>query len=81
MKRWSACVLVVILGISIQADPRRIDPKAYLEHVKFLASDDLEGRGNGSRGSKAPQNISPRDFVRRDSNPEATRAPTFSVSR
>jgi hypothetical protein len=50
MKRWSACVLVVFLGISIQADPRRIDPKAYLEHVKFLASDDLEGRGNGSRG-------------------------------
>ena len=32
------------------ADPRRIDPKAYLEHVKFLASDDLEGRGNGGRG-------------------------------
>src|SRR4029450_2488554 len=50
MKRWSACALVVLLGISIQADPRRIDPKAYLEHVKFLASDDLEGRGNGSKG-------------------------------
>ena len=51
MKRWSAGVLVAILGaVSIQADPRRIDPKAYIEHVKFLASDDLEGRGNGSRG-------------------------------
>jgi len=50
MKRWSACALVVLLGISIQADSRRIDPKAYIEHVKFLASDDLEGRGNGSRG-------------------------------
>ena len=51
MKRWSVGVLVAILGaVSIQADPRRIDPKAYIEHVKFLASDDLEGRGNGSRG-------------------------------
>jgi hypothetical protein len=51
MKRWSVGVLVAILGaVSIQADPGRIDPKAYLEHVKFLASDDLEGRGNGSRG-------------------------------
>jgi hypothetical protein len=35
---------------SIQADPRRVDPKMFLEHVKFLASEDLEGRGNGSRG-------------------------------
>ena len=51
MKRWSVGVFVAILGaVSIQADPRHIDPKAYIEHVKFLASDDLEGRGNGSRG-------------------------------
>lgn len=51
MKRWSVGVLVAILGaVAIQADPRHIDPKAYIEHVKFLASDDLEGRGNGSRG-------------------------------
>ena len=50
MKRWSAGVLVTLLGVSIHADPRRIDPKAYIEHVKFLAADDLEGRGNGSRG-------------------------------
>lgn len=51
MKRWSVGLLVVIVGaVSMHADPRRIDPKAYIEHVKFLASDDLEGRGNGSRG-------------------------------
>jgi hypothetical protein len=70
MKRWSACALVVLLGISIQADSRRIDPKAYIEHVKFLASDDLEGRGNGSR-----------DSVRPDSNLQVTQARTFSGSR
>jgi hypothetical protein len=42
--------LAAICAASLQADPRRIDPKAYLEHVKFLASENLEGRGNGSRG-------------------------------
>ena len=51
MKRVSVGLLAAVLcAVSLQADPRRIDPKAYLEHVKFLASGDLEGRGNGSRG-------------------------------
>src|SRR4029453_17003047 len=27
-----------------------IDPDAYLAHVRFLASDDLAGRGNGTAG-------------------------------
>jgi hypothetical protein len=30
--------------------PSRIDGTRYLEHVKFLASDDLAGRGNGTPG-------------------------------
>jgi hypothetical protein len=51
MKRWSAGVLVALLGVSIHADPRRIDPKAYIEHVKFLASDDPKD-GNGPRTRK-----------------------------
>ena len=51
MKRVSVLLLLAALSVvSTQADPRRIDPKIYLEHVKFLASGDLEGRGNGSRG-------------------------------
>ena len=51
MRRVPVGVLVAaIYAASLQADPRRIDPNAYLEHVKFLASEDLEGRGNGSRG-------------------------------
>jgi hypothetical protein len=51
MKRvlFGVCVTGLCLA-SLQADPRRVDPKAYLDHVKFLASEDLEGRGNGSRG-------------------------------
>jgi hypothetical protein len=39
-----------LCAASLHADPPPIDPKAYLEHVKFLASENLEGRGNGSRG-------------------------------
>jgi hypothetical protein len=51
MRRVSVVLLTAgLCAVSLQADPRRIDPKAYIEHVKFLASDDLEGRGNGSRG-------------------------------
>jgi hypothetical protein len=51
MRRVSVVVFTAALcAVSLQADPRRIDPKAYIAHVKFLSSADLEGRGNGSRG-------------------------------
>jgi hypothetical protein len=51
MRRVSVLLFLAALSVvSTHADPRRIDPKIYLEHVKFLASEDLEGRGNGSRG-------------------------------
>jgi hypothetical protein len=54
MRRLSVGLVILAwaawYAASMHADPRRIDPKAYVEHVKFLASDELEGRGNGSRG-------------------------------
>ncbi len=51
MKRLFVALIAFSLGgVSTGADPRRVDPKAYMEHVKFLASDNLEGRGNGSPG-------------------------------
>jgi hypothetical protein len=51
MKRLFVALIAFSLGgVSTGADPRRVDPKAYIEHVKFLASDNLEGRGNGSPG-------------------------------
>ena len=51
MRRLSAVLCAAALcAASIHADPRRVDPKTYLEHVKFLAAEDLEGRGNGSSG-------------------------------
>jgi hypothetical protein len=51
MKRVYGVLLIAVLyGVSTAADLRRVDPKAYLEHIKFLASDNLEGRGDGSPG-------------------------------
>ena len=51
MKRVSVgLLLAAACAASVLANPPRIDPKAYMEHVKFLASEDLEGRGNGSPG-------------------------------
>src|SRR5918999_2057455 len=51
MRRLSAVLCAAaVCAASMHADPRRVDPKTYLEHVKFLASEALEGRGNGSSG-------------------------------
>ena len=50
MKRILALVAAATFVIHLQADPRRIDPRTYLEHIKYLASDELEGRGNGTPG-------------------------------
>jgi hypothetical protein len=45
------CALLAALfaGIISAAAPP-IDPQALLEHIKFLASDELQGRGNGTAG-------------------------------
>ena len=54
MKRLSAVILAAALCVVVtQAQTRRVDPRTYLEHIKFLASEDLEGRGNGSPGLEA----------------------------
>ncbi len=38
------------LGIPGRAATQQIESQAYLEHIKFLSSDELQGRGNGSTG-------------------------------
>ena len=53
MKRQFVLLTAALFVVSAQAQTRRVDPRAYLEHVKFLASADLEGRGNGSPGLDA----------------------------
>jgi hypothetical protein len=41
---------VAALGVPGRAATQQIEPQAYLEHIKFLASDELQGRGNGTPG-------------------------------
>jgi hypothetical protein len=44
-------ILVFLLGAALGADgPPVIKPGALLAHVKFLSADELEGRGNGTKG-------------------------------
>lgn len=53
MKRLLVLLAAALVVVSGHAQSRRVDPRAYLEHVKFLASEDLAGRGNGSPGLDA----------------------------
>ena len=40
---------VLVLGVMLAAQaPPRVEPSRYLAHVKWLSSDDLGGRGNGT---------------------------------
>ncbi|HEY6362199.1 MAG TPA: M28 family peptidase [Vicinamibacterales bacterium] len=44
-----ALPLVAVVGLAIAATPE-IQPDAVLGHIKYLASDELKGRGNGQEG-------------------------------
>ncbi|HEY7447725.1 MAG TPA: M28 family peptidase [Vicinamibacterales bacterium] len=41
---------VAALGIPGRAATQQIESQTYLEHIKFLSSDELQGRGNGTPG-------------------------------
>src|SRR5688500_15874554 len=46
--RWALLAALLAGGISSAAPP--IEPQALLGHLKVLAADELQGRGNGSAG-------------------------------
>lgn len=48
--RPAVLVLAAAYTIHLYAGPRHLDSGAYLSHVKYLASDELEGRGDGAPG-------------------------------
>jgi hypothetical protein len=63
MRRLSAILFsAALIVVATQAETRRIDPKSYLEHVRFLASGELEGRGNGSPGLETAAEYIARQF-------------------
>jgi hypothetical protein len=55
-----AAVVALVVGIGhVHAD---IEPDRLLEHIKFLASDDLRGRGNGTDGLERAADYIARTF-------------------
>ncbi len=53
-RKWAALAPLAVWA-ALAAGPARLDPpqpESYLEHVKYLASDELEGRGAGTEGLK-----------------------------
>jgi hypothetical protein len=40
----------ILVSVTAVAGDKEIEPDALLGHIKFLAADDLKGRGNGSEG-------------------------------
>src|SRR5687767_14346869 len=47
MRSFAAAVLLALAGTAVAA-PADIPAAALLEHIKFLAADELKGRGDGS---------------------------------
>ena len=48
MRRFVLTVGVILIGVSAAALAPEIEPDRLLAHIKFLSSDELKGRGNGS---------------------------------
>src|SRR5215204_2128827 len=48
---WLACLMLVsFLGISLAQAAEQANPERYVDHVKFLASPEMQGRGAGTKG-------------------------------
>ena len=50
MRKALAAVGLLVLAATLVRGEKEIEPDALLGHIKFLAADDLKGRGNGSEG-------------------------------
>src|SRR3954471_19577814 len=50
VRNLMAVALASACAAQLFADPAHVDPRAYLNHIKYLASDELEGRGDGAPG-------------------------------
>ena len=49
-KALAALGFVLVAATTLVRGEKEIEPDALLGHIKFLAADDLKGRGNGSEG-------------------------------
>ena len=50
MRNALATAGLILVSVTVLGGDKEIEPDALLGHIKFLSSDDLKGRGNGSEG-------------------------------
>jgi Peptidase family M28 len=50
MRKVLVAVGLLVVAATLVRGEKEIEPDALLGHIKFLAADDLKGRGNGSEG-------------------------------
>ena len=48
MRRFTLTLGVLLIGVSAAALAPEIEPDRLLAHIKFLSSDEMKGRSNGS---------------------------------
>lgn len=77
-------MVALLLGLSaltgyVTAESPRVSPRAYLEHVRYLASNDLEGRGNGTPGLEKAAEYIARQFRASGLEPAGDRGSFFQT--
>jgi hypothetical protein len=50
LRKISLVVVLCLAAVGSRAADPRFSPESYLRHVKYLAGDELQGRGNGTPG-------------------------------
>src|SRR6266545_5178839 len=50
MHKFGVALVLAFAAATAAGREDGVDPDALLSHIKFLASDDLKGRGNGTEG-------------------------------
>lgn len=75
LARW-ALLAALLAGVVSAATPP-INPEALMGHIKFLASDDMQGRGNGSPGLEQAGNYIAAQFKAAGLRPGGTNGDWF----
>ena len=63
MRTWAATVCLALGAATVAGMPAAIPPASIIEHIKFLASDELKGRDTGSEGLERAGDYIARQFA------------------
>ena len=70
---------LLALALSSFSGTARFQPDSYLQHVKYLASDELKGRGNGTPELERAAEYIAQQFQTAGLQPAETTAPFFKA--